>query len=602
MQQQPQQQPVDPDQIYQSFDHNLYKITGDAGLDNIMDILNADTSTNNSSNVQTLASDIGGGVAAATTTQATGAATQAGKQNFSDTASGYWLGVDPATGIAKFNIGNSTNYITWDGTTLTVQGGANVSSINIPDTTTASSFHVDTSGNAWWGANVASGYAGANAYILATGAAVFKNVQIGGTVVQYVISNSGIFSYGDGSDGTVTLDGSTSFDSFAADRILTITMPNNPANNDTWSITFAGTTTSGHFVSSIGSNPGNVLIGASASVTAANLAALLSSPSTTNANQVALGSSDQTNVAQATYSASTTTITCTAVVALSGISATFSTAGNSASGSVSSIYALTRDVYFSTFTINSGITLNAAGWRIFCSLAATINGTIDRSGNNGGAGFGTGSLNQGGGTGGAALPDGYLKGAVAGANGGGVADSGINGTNVSNSIGVNGAGGNGSNGGIATPSNVKLIANWHLATLLDVSSTGSTVKFNSSASSGGAAGTGAASGSAGGGGGATAGGIIAIYARSLIIGASGVIQANGGTGGQGGFGGPNIPSGAGGGGGGSGGVVVLVYNVFSNSGSVTATAGIGGLNGAGGGSGAGSNGNPGVIYEFQLSL
>src|SRR5690242_3504495 len=66
-----------------------------------------------------------------------------------------------------------------------INGGVSVQSLNIPDTTTANSFHVDSSGNAWWGANLADGYALANAYILATGEAVFKNIQIGGTTIQY---------------------------------------------------------------------------------------------------------------------------------------------------------------------------------------------------------------------------------------------------------------------------------------------------------------------------------------------------------------------------------------------------------------------------------
>ena len=37
-----------------------------------------------------------------------------------------------------------------------INGGVSIASLNIPDTTTANSFHVDTSGNAWWGANVAT--------------------------------------------------------------------------------------------------------------------------------------------------------------------------------------------------------------------------------------------------------------------------------------------------------------------------------------------------------------------------------------------------------------------------------------------------------------
>src|SRR3990167_916579 len=39
-----------------------------------------------------------------------------------------------------------------------INGGVSVTSLNIPDTTTDNSFHVDSSGNAWWGADVADGY------------------------------------------------------------------------------------------------------------------------------------------------------------------------------------------------------------------------------------------------------------------------------------------------------------------------------------------------------------------------------------------------------------------------------------------------------------
>lgn len=472
------------DDLYRGYSRTLYKITGEEGYDSIMDVMQADASANNSTNVQTSASDLGGGTSSASTTQATGAASQQGKQTFTDTQPGYILGFDPADGKAKFLIGNSTNYLSWDGSTLTVVGGASVSSIDIPDTTTTASMHVDNTGNTWWGANVASGLSAANASITSSGVAVFKSISIGGNTTQYQITNSGIFSFGDGSDGPVTFDGST---------------------------TVLGLVPSG------------------------------------------------------------------------------------------SVYTLTRDIYVTSLTLNIGVTIEAAGWRIFASGTLTVNGTIDRSGNDGGGGFGDPTGLSGGGTGGAATPDGYLKGSPAGGGGGhSINGTGADGTAVSNSIGASGVAGASGGApagaaGAATASNVKLIANWHLATLLDISSTGSTVKFTGSASSSGGGGSpppGASPG--GGGGGASPGAIIAIYARSIVIGATGVIQSNGGNGGDGAGG-----CGSGGGGGGSGGVVVLVYNNLTNSGSITANAGTGGVGGFGSN---GSNGNPGVIYEFQISL
>lgn len=63
----------------------------------------------------------------------------------------------------------------------------------------------------------------------------------------------------------------------------------NPTANDT--ITINGVTIT--FVSSIGTTAGNVLIGASADATRANLAGIINSPSTTSSTQVALSTANQ---------------------------------------------------------------------------------------------------------------------------------------------------------------------------------------------------------------------------------------------------------------------------------------------------------------------
>lgn len=465
---------------------------------------------------------------------------------------------DPVTGIGifmgndgqlspgyDFRVGDpSGHYIWWDASagTLSIVGAVSATSINIPDTTTANSFHTDSLGNSWWGANVASGMAAAKASIDNQGNAIFKSVSIGGAAVQYVITNSGIFSYGDGSDGSATI------------------------------------------------------------------------------------------TADAT---------------------------------------LTSDKYYTDLTINNAATLNPGGYRIFVSGTLTLGGatagTIARNGNNG-----TTATNANGtsttstpGTGGAGLSDGYLKGAPAGGNGGqggggsagnGVAGTGASGdTNTSNSIGSNGAlggggggsgggglgtgggslgaGGGGGGGGTATTANVKLIANWHLATLLDITSSGSTIKYDNSASSGGGGGGGsgggtnvgtfANSGNSGSGGGAgSGGGIVAIYARNIVINANGAIHANGGNGGNGGNAGnangtgftAGGSGGGGGGAGGNGGQVIMTYNQLSGAGiaNITANGGTGGTGGSGGtgfggqpsgGSGAnGAAGTAGNVRQFQLSL
>jgi len=92
--------------------------------------------------------------------------------------SGWTINAD---GSVEFDSGYFRGDIT--GASGTFSGTLTGGSLNIPDITTASSFHVDVSGNTWWGTNIATGYATAPAKILATGAATFTNVSItGGTV------------------------------------------------------------------------------------------------------------------------------------------------------------------------------------------------------------------------------------------------------------------------------------------------------------------------------------------------------------------------------------------------------------------------------------
>ncbi len=174
----PQQQ--DPDAIYQSFGKDLYRLTGDEQEDSLLDVINADMSANNSQNVSTSPSDIGSGVASGTTQQATGS-DQSGKKTFDNTVTGYILGVDPKDGFAKFYIGNTTNYLNWTGTGLIIEGSITASSINIPDIVTANSFHVDSSGNTWWGATTLGSAVGK---VLDTGAATFSNMTITGGAIS----------------------------------------------------------------------------------------------------------------------------------------------------------------------------------------------------------------------------------------------------------------------------------------------------------------------------------------------------------------------------------------------------------------------------------
>lgn len=86
-------------------------------------------------------------------------------RTYSPKKRGFYL--DGKTGYAEFM-------------DIYVKGSIVGGSLDIPDKTTSNSTHIDSSGNQWWGANTASGYASANAYILSTGAASFSSVLING--------------------------------------------------------------------------------------------------------------------------------------------------------------------------------------------------------------------------------------------------------------------------------------------------------------------------------------------------------------------------------------------------------------------------------------
>lgn len=58
-----------------------------------------------------------------------------------------------------------------------ISGTINASTINIPDTTTANSFHVDVDGNTWWGATI---FGAAIASVSKAGAAIFTSIKITG--------------------------------------------------------------------------------------------------------------------------------------------------------------------------------------------------------------------------------------------------------------------------------------------------------------------------------------------------------------------------------------------------------------------------------------
>lgn len=173
------QQPVPIDPIYQGYSKTLYRITGEESMDDVMDILTADTSANNSSAVTTAVSNLGSDSSAATTAMASGGV-QAGKTGFInfpiDGNAGFILGVDATDGVAKFNIGDGTSgaYFAWDGHKLLVTGNA-----------TSQIQFFDVSGNQTTSLNGLG-----MALTTATGSAV---LSVQGTITVGTNSGQGIF-------------------------------------------------------------------------------------------------------------------------------------------------------------------------------------------------------------------------------------------------------------------------------------------------------------------------------------------------------------------------------------------------------------------------
>lgn len=321
--------------------------------------------------------------------------------------------------------------------------------------------------------------------------------------------------------------------------------------------------------------------------------------------------------------------------------------GDSSDGAatISGNTSLSRDMFYTNLTIDSGVTLDCAGFRVHCSGTLTVNGTIGRAGNAGGAGGNTTTATGGtAGTAGAALASGSMNGTVAGvagATGGAGSTRSTNGLN-SNDNDVAGTAGNdvvksltsangtaggassdsvqmstsvgtitsgvGSSGGTfgTTSGTVFNIPKTAMAAwmLYDFFPSGDSLRSSAGSGSGASgsgggcerAGTGTCTvtgtGGGGGGGSGSPGGIVAIFARTISISASGTITAKGGAGGNGGNSGDGIitgtttgdqnaqAGGAGGGGaGGSGGCVILVYSVISNAGTITSAGGTGGTGG-----------------------
>jgi hypothetical protein len=254
--------------------------------------------------------------------------------------------------------------------------------------------------------------------------------------------------------------------------------------------------------------------------------------------------------------------------------------GSTRSGAV---YTLTRDVYFTNLTVNSGVSINANGYRVFVSGTLTgvgssfiiANGAAG-SGRNGGAGSPPGSVLGGFGGGGAGG-----NGAANGAGSLTVPKVGGGGGGGSGGAGSNGFTGGGSTTPTAITGNIRRSAAdmiFPIALDLPVTMVG--------IGGGGAGGGGGGSSTAGatGGGGGGSGGVLIVAAR-ILAGTIG-FSALGGDGAAG-------TNNGGGGGGGGGGLIHLLYGDKATwTGTTNVSGGAAGAgNGTGSAGGAGSAGN-----------
>src|SRR3984957_1031220 len=103
-------------------------------------------------------------------------------------------------------------------------------------------------------------------------------------------------------------------DSYGSSQLLVhqqlgfFTLSTNPTNTKTLTLTINSTAVVFTFVSSIGSTAGNVLIGATAAATCANLLSLLQQPQTTTSTGVALSVGNQQLVSYLSYLLVATTL------------------------------------------------------------------------------------------------------------------------------------------------------------------------------------------------------------------------------------------------------------------------------------------------------
>ena len=284
---------------------------------------------------------------------------------------------------------------------------------------------------------------------------------------------------------------------------------------------------------------------------------------------------------------------------------------------------LARDMYYNNLTVNSGVTLNTNGFKVYVRSTLTNDGTIGTVGNNGTNGVSFGSAGVGGAATNFSLAlnsiDIFINGSPAGTNGGlGSSTNGASSGAVTyNAVylggkgGVGGQGGTGpggtrgSGGAINTTFN-GIDAKRYINALTESFMMGLVFPASSVSGTGGGAGAGGGAGTGGGSGGGGGSGCKGVNIHAFQMINTGTIRAIGGNGGNGSAPtGANAGGGAGGGGGG-GGFMYLIYGSLANTGTITVAGGTGGTGAAGVGTGTaganGANGGDGTIVEIDTTL
>lgn len=117
-----------------------------------------------------------------------------------NTGTGFYIGNDLS--VPRLSIGNSAgNNLTWDGINLAIKGEVSASSVDIPDTLTTNSFHVDSLGNTWWGEKT---LANSLANVTAAGVGTFAGLSVLNKRAYTNFETSTRFFFTHGASGTNT--------------------------------------------------------------------------------------------------------------------------------------------------------------------------------------------------------------------------------------------------------------------------------------------------------------------------------------------------------------------------------------------------------------